>query len=308
MTNTQRLTILGPTFLVLVSFCFLLIVNLNGTRGLPQLYWSEVETITIRGAIYETTRWTSYGICGVDFNGGNVNCTTKVIAFPYSPYYSFLDKSTLPSEIFKNRDLYSSLSKAAFGLFLSGLILVFVTLILLVCFCFILESSSILILGVINNLISFIIVTTATILISVPHFMGVHAFENYSRYRIPAHIGAKLFGITFAAVATLLLALVWHIWAFLIIRRYRSFIHQNNQNGFDDRLYSPDENTSWDQMYSQTARNNSSSTKKYSTVRTESIADEITTDRYTIEPKCKEVYVPEPRAETKDHNTSEEKL
>ncbi|CAK7903075.1 SUR7 family protein Fmp45p [[Candida] anglica] len=252
MSQSRRFLVLAPVILLVASFCLLLVVNLNGfTSALRRLYWSQADTSNIRGAPFAVTRWTSYGLCGVDFSGRNNGCTRRQFAFPYSPSYNFANADNLPEDFVRNRNRYRSLSRAAYGLFLAGVIATAVSVLSLISAVF-RQSMALVTTGFVSNLIALLVTIVAAVLISFAHFSGVNTFRT--EFGVASDIGTKLFGVTYAAVAGLLLAFIFQLVIMCIYPRKKYVVGPAPVPGpsrnYDPNLYNDQSNnTTWNKSY-----------------------------------------------------------
>lgn len=205
----RRLSAILPIILLLGSGLLLFFINLSGATNsgvLARFYWSEAETSNIQGAHFQKTRWTSYSSCEGS-SGVNSDCTKHSPAYPYSPRDNFGSSSSLPTSFNKHRDTYFYLSRFAYAFFLIGL--VFNVVALAPVFLTIFFSG--LLTGLISTLavgLSLLFTLGAACFITAAHVKGRNAFKD-DGYN--AHLGVKAFGITWAAVACLLLSFAWAI-------------------------------------------------------------------------------------------------
>lgn len=223
----RRLSAIFPIILLLGAGLLLFFINLSGatnTGVLSRFYWSEADTSNISGARFQKTRWTLYSSCEGS-SGTNSDCTKHTPAYPYSPKDNFGESSSLPSSFDSDRDTYYYLSRFAYAFFLIGLVFTIVAIfpVLLTLF------TSGFITGLISTLsvgLALLFTITAACLITAAHVKGRNAFKNNGH---SAHLGVKAFGITWAAVACLLLSFVWAITISSLGGRTAYLRHQENK-------------------------------------------------------------------------------
>lgn len=211
----MRAFTLVPIFFLLGSTLLLILTVINGSGTssiLGKFYWSETDTSGIPGAQFGRTRWTFYRSCGVR-NGHNADCTKSSVAYPYSPKDNFNSEQGLPESFISSRKTYYYLSRIGWAFTLVGLFFTVVALIVVpLNFCFAIGGA----LAAISTFLAFLFVITAACLITAAHVKGRNAFNNAGH---SSKIGAKAFGILWAAVACLLITFVTTIISALGTRR-----------------------------------------------------------------------------------------
>lgn len=205
----RRLFTFIPILLLLGASLLLFFINLTGASNksvLSRFYWSETETKGISGADFSKTRWTNYGICDGS-SGKNTDCTKHKPAYPYSPKDNFKSSSGLPSSFTKDRDTYYYLTRFAYAFFLIGLVFSLFALIPVLLTC----CGTGFFTGIFSTLaiaMASLFTITAACLVTAAHVKGRNAFKDSGH---KSSLGVKLFGITWAAVACLLLSFIWSI-------------------------------------------------------------------------------------------------
>lgn len=204
-----------PIFFLLGSALLLILTVINGAGTssiLGKFYWSETDTSDIPGAQFGRTRWTFYRTCGVR-DGHNADCTKSSAAYPYSPKDNFGSELGLPNTFISSRDTFYYLSRIGWAFILVGLFFTVVALIVVpLNFCLAIGGA----LAAISTFLAFLFVITAACLITAAHVKGRNAFNNAGH---SSKIGAKAFGILWAAVACLLITFVTSIISALGTRR-----------------------------------------------------------------------------------------
>lgn len=198
----RRLFTLIPFVFVGGSALLLFLINLSGATSnltfLNKFYFSSVTTT-------EETRWTMYAIC-TPAGEGNVSCSTREAAYPYSPADNF-GKSLVPEDFVKNRNTYYYLLRIAYAWFVLALLFSLLSLmpILWSC-CF---------KGFLTGFFASFIIGTAlffTILgalfITAAHAKGVAAFKKAG---YTAALGRNMILIVWLSVALLLASWLWMI-------------------------------------------------------------------------------------------------
>ncbi|KAI5956047.1 FMP45 [Candida theae] len=204
----RGLTII-PLFFLLGSALLLILTVINGAGTssiLGKFYWSETDTSGIQGAPFQTTRWTFYRTCDV-VDGRNANCVKSKPAYPYSPKDNFGTEDGLPQSFISSRNTYYYLSRIGWAFVLVGLFFTVISLIVIpLNFCLSIGGA----LTSILTFIAFLFTIAAAALITAAHVKGRKAFNNAGHH---TSLGAKAFGILWAAVATLLISFVTSILA-----------------------------------------------------------------------------------------------
>lgn len=203
----RRIFTIIPLILLLgsaVLLVFMNIVGANNTSVLGKIYWSQADTSGISTAKHDMTRWTSYNNCGVK-NGRNYDCSSTTPAYPYSPEDNFSTKQDLPKTFVKNRKTFYYLTRFAYVFFLIGLFFTIVALVPV--------AVSMCLSGFVSGIFSSIAVGLALLFVAAgasvmtgAHVKGRNAFRSEGR---KADLGVKMFAITWAAVACLLLSFLF---------------------------------------------------------------------------------------------------
>ncbi|KAI5970763.1 FMP45 [Candida margitis] len=204
-----------PIFFLLGSALLLILTAINGAGTssiLGKFYWSQTDTSNIPGAQFQTTRWTFYRSCDVK-DGHNYNCTKSKPAYPYSPKDNFGSESGLPNTFVSSRDTYYFLTRIGWAFILVALFFTVVALVVVpLNFCFAIGGA----LAAISTFLAFLFTITAACLITAAHVKGRNAFNNAGH---KSRLGAKAFGILWAAVACLLITFITSILSALGTRR-----------------------------------------------------------------------------------------
>ncbi|CAI8508571.1 unnamed protein product [Hanseniaspora opuntiae] len=118
--------------LILGNLLLLFLLIFTGTTDhfpIDKIYLLQANTSNITSATHDVTRWTFWGICGVN-NGDNVcsknNNYNLSPAYPLSPVDNFDTTTNIPSDFKDNRNTYYYLSRFNFAFVLLGLIFQFV--------------------------------------------------------------------------------------------------------------------------------------------------------------------------------------
>ncbi|RLV85137.1 Protein SUR7 [Meyerozyma sp. JA9] len=199
-TIVPLILLLGSTLLLV----FMNIVGANNSSILGDFYWSEADTSSISKANFPKTRWTSYNMCGVK-NGRNSNCLSAAPAYPFSPEDNFSTKQGIPQSFVDHRSTYYYLTRFAYVFFLIGIFFTVVALIPV--------ALSMCLTGFVSGILSSVAVGLALLFVAAgasvmtaAHVKGRNAFRNAG---MSADLGVKMFAITWAAVACLLLSLLF---------------------------------------------------------------------------------------------------
>lgn len=206
MNNLARRLSYFIPFLLLAGAALLLFFVLltGGTEGsvLKNWYWLEADTSQIQGAPFQTTRWTSYNVCGVS-NGDNTDCSATKAAFPFSPVDNFGTSNGVPQSFIDDRDTYYYLSRIGWAFLLVGL---FFTILAL----FIAPIAMCMTHGIItggfttfSSMVALLFTITAACLLTAAYVKGRNAFSDAG---YDAHLGVKLFAFLWTAVACLILS------------------------------------------------------------------------------------------------------
>ncbi|CAI5760178.1 unnamed protein product [Candida verbasci] len=221
----RALTII-PIFFLLGSTLLLLLTIINGSGTssiLGKFYWSETDTSGIEGAPFDRTRWTFYRICDVSSDGRNSNCQKSSAAYPYSPKDNFNSEEGLPNSFIDDRNTYFYLSRCGWAFILVALVFAVLALIFVpINFCTSIGGT----IGSIFTFISFLFTITAAALITAAHVKGKHEFNNAGH---STNLGAKAFGILWAAVACLLISFATSIGACVATFKTK----RRNKNRYD---------------------------------------------------------------------------
>lgn len=203
----RRIFTIIPFILLLISAVLLVFMNIvgaNNTSVLGKFYWSEATTSLIAKADFEKTRWTSYNICGVR-NDRNVNCKPASPAYPYSPEDNFATKDDIPRTFVTDRSLFYYLTRFAYAFFLIGLFFTVVALVPV--------GLSMCLSGFVSGMLSSLAVGLALLFVAAgasvmtaAHVKGRNAFRNAG---MSAGLGVKMFAITWASVACLILTFIF---------------------------------------------------------------------------------------------------
>ncbi|KAG5417976.1 FMP45 [Candida metapsilosis] len=204
-----------PIFFLLGSALLLILTVINGAGTssiLGKFYWSQTDTSGIQGAPFSTTRWTFYRTCGVR-DGHNADCVKSKAAYPYSPKDNFGSENGLPETFISSRNTYYYLSRIGWAFILVGLFFTVVALVVVpLNFCLAIGG----VLAAVSTFLAFLFVIAAACLITAAHVKGRNAFNKAGH---SSKIGAKAFGILWAAVACLLITFVTTIISALGTRR-----------------------------------------------------------------------------------------
>jgi hypothetical protein len=87
---------------------FIILGGIKDATPLNQFYWFQADTSAIQGA-QPITRWTLWGMCGVDANSKNTNCTANKPDFPFDPINNFNTQNGVPNDFIVNRDVSMTL-------------------------------------------------------------------------------------------------------------------------------------------------------------------------------------------------------
>ncbi|EGV66761.1 hypothetical protein CANTEDRAFT_112163 [Yamadazyma tenuis ATCC 10573] len=202
----RRVFTFVPVILLLGAALLLFFVNLAGANPsgvLGKFYWSEVDSSSFN-APWDKARWTLYSLCG-EQNGRNYDCTSTKAAFPYSPKDNFGSAENLPQEFIKHRKTYYYLSRFAYAFFLIGIVFAILAIIPTVLSCC-LSGFITGILGSIAAGVSLLFTTAGAALNTAAHIKGRNAFNKAG---FTSSVSSVMFGITWAAVACLLLSFLW---------------------------------------------------------------------------------------------------
>ncbi|XBW38340.1 hypothetical protein QEN19_003929 [Hanseniaspora menglaensis] len=133
MSGLQKFLLFNKTLitilLVLGNLLLLFLIIFSGTTNsfpINKLYLLQADTSNIPGALYQTSRWTFWGLC--ENKNGKTYCptghgnSTISPAYPVSPYDNFGTSTNIPSSFVNNRDTYYYLSRFTFVFVLLGLI------------------------------------------------------------------------------------------------------------------------------------------------------------------------------------------
>lgn len=207
-------------FFLAGSTLLLLFIALSGsTNHFPfnKFYWLKADTSAISHA-YSTSAWTFWGVCQSD----DFSKCQQGPAYPLSPVDNFGTSKSVPKDFVDNRDTYYYLSRFAFAFEIIAL-------------CFTGVSLIIDVLGLCFNVIDRVVIAFITFALffgagfaalqTAAIVLARNAFLDENKY---AHIGAKMMGITWAAVVCLFI--VWVITCFAnIATSYRKHMARVNE-------------------------------------------------------------------------------
>jgi len=199
--------ILGVVSLILTAGAVLLqllVILSGGVHGSPEtlIYFLESSTNGIPGA-RNPSRWTYFAICGVDANGHNTNCGSRVPALPFNPpgKDNFGTTTGVP-DAFVGTHKYYYLSRFAWVFFLIALLFAAIALFTgLLALCTRLGAY-------ISSLTTFVALGFQTLACALMTAWTVLARNNFNKNGQNASLGKYAYGFTWATVACLFLACI----------------------------------------------------------------------------------------------------
>lgn len=205
----------------IVLLFFILLAGTKDTTPLNEFFWFQANTSKIPGAP-EVSRWTLYGICGVNSDGKNFNCTKSVADFAFQPDVTWNTHTGVPNDFIVNHDIYYYLTRFAFPFYLIGLFFSVVTFFLLFfAFCSRLGSA----LSSTSSFVALLFVITASCLETAVFILARNKFNN------GASLGVKLFAFTWTATALLLLVFIFGCITCCSGRKHSSFDDDDDFGG-----------------------------------------------------------------------------
>ena len=204
------------------TLCLLFVVFSGAVSNFPfnEFYWLQADTSTIKNAGGDVTRWTFWGTCHPTSydSSKNGNCSSTGPDEPLSPLDNFGNSTSLPRDFVTNRDTYYYLSRFAFPLLLIALIFSGVSFI---CHIFGPCWTSM------RRITSFF-VTLAMLFVlagsACQTAVSALAKQKFSDSGISAKLGPTMMGLSWAAVACLLIVFFLTCWGAL---RGAYIIHRN---------------------------------------------------------------------------------
>lgn len=185
------------------TLCLLFVVFSGSVTNFPfnEFYWLQADTSSIKAADGDITRWTFWGLCHPESYDASKNgkCPSLGPDEPLSPYDNFGNSTNLPTDFVKSRDTYYYLSRFAFPLLLIALIfsgVSFITHIMGPCWASMRHVTTFFI-----SLGMFFVLAGAACQTAVV----VLAKQKFSDANLKSKIGPSMMGMTWAAVACLLI-------------------------------------------------------------------------------------------------------
>lgn len=217
-----NLILLAGTALLLI---FVILSGSTDHFPFNRFYWVRGETSSISGA-YDESAWTFWGVCEY---GNYSNCKVGP-AYPISPVDNFGTSQSVPSDFVDNRDTFYYLTRFAFAFFLIALGFVFFALLVdFLGFCFTVIDKVVMVFVV----IALIFVAGGAAMETAAIVLAKNAFSNNGNL---AHVGVKMLGMVWAAVACMFIVFFLTCCA-NITNSYKKHITRVNEAKNQDEGY-----------------------------------------------------------------------
>lgn len=180
-----------------------LLGGINDHTPLNKFYWIRFDTHAISNSLPNPVQWTLYNYCGVDSNGHNTNCTSNHVAWPFRLRTAFHTSGGVPQPLLDHENMYFYLTRFAYVFYLIAVVFIFVSLLFTFTACFSRLGGAV---------ASFVLATgllfaaAASAMETATYVKARSAFRDSG---VDSHLGTKMFALTWAAVACLLLSAVF---------------------------------------------------------------------------------------------------